>query len=797
MSKHTALLTWLRELGRDGLADVLVLRPEAAVPPPPALGQLAERLSNPLSVRRAMEQLDLACIQVLSALQVLGDGASEADLERLLGVPGTVSRAEFDRVLRTLRHRALVWPESGHRLRLIAPLRTAPAAGLGLGTPAATLLKDVAPEHLARLVRRIGCTPSRRRPDNVNRLLSYLRDADRVRAAVADAPPEVRTLLDELVWRSPRLTAAYSQYAPDGVWGDAAQRWLMTCGLLLPVGSAQAELPLEVGLALRGADYTVPVSARPTRPRVVALDQSDVDETASVAAASAVDAVTRVVELCDAQPLAWLRAGGVGVRELRRAAKAVGCGENMARLWLEIAEVAGLLTAAGDVVLPTEAFDGWRARQPGERVGPLMRAWWALEYSPSFVDPEVKPPPAMLSIGRHAHRQLRHDMLTAIATLPPATAIADLDEWVAELAWQQPLAHGDATILAGWARPIWAEAESLGIIAGGAASTLGRLLLGGESEALDAAAARMLPTAHASARFGADLTAVVSGVPSAELSILLDRVADQQSRDTASVWRFSPASVRRALDRGDTAESLLAELARVALGGLPQPLVYLVNDVARRHGALQVIPVACCVCSEDAALVAEIASHRKLRDLRLRLLSPTVLASAAPPRQTLELLREAGYAPVSARRDGTTVVEKVQHQRAEITRALRVHPARLPPEVPVTVPAREELLGLAEQLLVGSDDAGTPAIVRGVTSLTASILRQHTDRLADVEIDVLAYAIDTGSPVLIDYVDVAGKHERREVTPLEFGDGFLTGWCEPRDAERNFLVSNIRAVRAV
>jgi len=48
----------------------------------------------------------------------------------------------------------------------------------------------------------------------------------------------------------------------------------------------------------------------------------------------------------------------------------------------------------------------------------------------------------------------------------------------------------------------------------------------------------------------ADLTAVVTGTPSAGLLELLDSAAGPESRSGAWTWRFSPASIRRALAAG-------------------------------------------------------------------------------------------------------------------------------------------------------------------------------------------------------------------------------------------------------
>jgi hypothetical protein len=135
------------------------------------------------------------------------------------------------------------------------------------------------------------------------------------------------------------------------------------------------------------------------------------------------------------------------------------------------------------------------------------------------------------------------------------SALADPCEVVAELVWRLPAVHNAL----GTAAAI-REAEALGLIASGALTGLGRALLADDGMA--DAADRLIPPSTGKARLQADLTAVVSGLPSAELSALLDLTADADERDTASVWRFSPASVRRALDQGATASRCSATSRR-------------------------------------------------------------------------------------------------------------------------------------------------------------------------------------------------------------------------------------------
>ena len=177
-------------------------------------------------------------------------------------------------------------------------------------------------------------------------------------------------------------------------------------------------------------------------------------------------------------------------------------------------------------------------------------------------------------------------------------------------------------------------------------------------------AARLIPAAQRTVLLQSDLTAVATGAPAATLAAFLDLAADRESRGGGHTWRFSEASVRRAFDAGSSADELLAALHEAATGGrVPQPLQYLVTDLARRHGAVRVRPVGCVLRSEDPTLLAELPRVKSLARLGLTELAPTVYASALPVGETLAALRAAGYAPAGEHADGTIAFDRVTKHR--------------------------------------------------------------------------------------------------------------------------------------
>ncbi|MEK8171402.1 helicase-associated domain-containing protein [Streptomyces sp. M19] len=113
------------------------------------------------------------------------------------------------------------------------------------------------------------------------------------------------------------------------------------------------------------------------------------------------------------------------------------------------------------------------------------------------------------------------------------------------------------------------------------------------------------------------------------LAETLGVLAEVESKGGATVYRFTPASVRRALDAGRAASDLHDFLTAHSLTPVPQPLTYLIDDVARKHGRLRVGAASSYLRCDDDALLAEILADRRAAALRLRRLAPTVLAAQA------------------------------------------------------------------------------------------------------------------------------------------------------------------------
>jgi hypothetical protein len=781
---------WLAGLRPDELAAILVRRPEASTAPVPrTLGDVAARLSQQHHVGESVTTLCLPAIQVLETAQaLLPDGAASiplAELAALLGrEPGD---AELAAALEVLYQRALAWPVDD-QLVLSGPLRYAFAYPLRLGRPAAALLGSRPVDEIRRIGANLGARglSARAKRDVIDAVAARLAEPETVRDVVAGAPAELAQILHSLANRSPVVQGEHG-YLP-GVLDWAIER-----GLLVTDGWQFAEMPREVALCMRGPEWRAPFVAHPPLPPLPVADRSAVAREAAAAATALLSGVAAVI---DSAPIAPLKAGGVGAREMKRLSKATGIGEFEIGFYLELAGAAGLVQAGYDEVLPTPEYDAWAAAPPAERLSALVQSWLELPTVRLPSNPPLRP-----EHTEPARRRLRTTLLSVLGEISGAlpadgALVHPLLAWHAPLALDNPGEETSALL----SLTLWREATVLGVVARGALSPLGRAALDGTDVA--AAAAGMVTAPSDRAVFQADLTAVVSGTPSVEVSRLLDSCADREARGAASIWRFTPASVRRALDAGITADDLVERLSGV--GTVPQALQYVIGDVARRHGALRVRAVGCVLHGLDPILLKEAAADRRLSALRLSVIAPTVLSSARPPAETLAALRTAGYAPVAEDASGTPLAEVPPQRRAEQPIAVRRIRRQPGP------PRASDALALATKLLAtgigradeGRDGGGRQEARRGASTLAGhlsmlddTILRNAAPQLGRDEIHLLQRALHDSGRVHIEYLSAEGYRSQRTIEPLEIEDGnLLRAYCLLRSDERYFALARIKSV---
>jgi hypothetical protein len=803
VKSRSALATWLSSLDGSRLARVLAARQDAVSPPEPrSVGELADRLQRPGSVASALPRLALPHLQVAEALAALGAPATHDALVKLLGVTDDESSRELDASLEVLADHALVWPDGTGKLHMAAPLRQGWDTPLGLDAPLEECLADTTSDELRRMLVTLGVKPPVTKPQRLAALVEHHSSPERIASVIAKAPTAARKLLERRAEGAPQARAlVLGAPGPDL---EPGARWALDRGLLVQERHryGPARMPAEVALALRGAGWHAPFEPAPPLARLVPVTPANVEGEASAAAAAFLAHAVAVLSSCSATAPARLKSGGLGTREVTRIAKAARADDAVVRITLETSYAAGLLGRAGDHVAPTEAYDAWAEQEPAEQFAVLLQAWRDLPLTPTQArDGDNKALPALAGAPPCAGCvRAREGLLAAAAQLPAGQSVRVTSELGPLIGWHRPLADvspQDGTPFATVIR----EAELLGVLARGTLSPLGARLQADDPQGLSAVCRRLLPPATGTARIGADLTAVVSGTPSARLAALLDSVADREAGGAASVWRFSGGSIRRALDTGRTSDDIAADLAAVATAPLPQPLSYLITDTARAHGRVRVAPAACVVHGDEPALLAELAAHRGLAELGLRQLAPTVLVSRSPLSTTLAALRAKGYAPVAETAEGTVHIDRARPRRATIrvpaprgtrgkgnrgTTATRAAKA----------PAAVDPNALATRLLAAPPTPPEPAPLDGVPfgTDTEEIVAGWAKRLSYSDVRQLAHAIDAGQAISVEYVATSGSRTVRTLSRLELDPPYLEAWCHLRDAERVFTLSRIHSV---
>ncbi len=431
-------------------------------------------------------------------------------------------------------------------------------------------------------------------------------------------------------------------------------------------GLVEALRPAPAAASATGAaGAALPAPSRAPDPA-----ELDVQDAAAVADQCA-RAAEELVRLASALLAEWgregapiLRSGGVGARALARTAQALDLAPAATATLIELTASAGLLglDAEGEAWVPARPAVDWARAELPERWARLAAAWAGSARTPWLVGTRSDDGSLRPVLGDDVEapwaRRLRRRILMLLQALPEGAAATPT--WVrAALTHARPR----RPVPAGAVTAVLAEAELLGATGGGSLTRPGRVLAlsltrasdeppartqadAALLEALEAALARDLPTPVETLLVQSDLTAVVPGRPAPVLAELLERAGAVESRGGALTVRFTAESVRGALDAGLSADELVEALERFTPGPLPSALTVLIDDVARRHGAVRVRGVSSLLRAPDPAVAAGLIADARLRDLELAEAAPGVLISTAPPGRVLRELREAGLAPV-------------------------------------------------------------------------------------------------------------------------------------------------------
>ncbi|HMT49609.1 helicase-associated domain-containing protein [uncultured Dietzia sp.] len=733
---------WLAALSDDALVRLCELRPDVANPPPASLDVLASRLRLPASTARAIGTLTWPDLLILATAAALGADSGPVPLAAVAARVGVDDDEDaFRTAVRGLRDLALIWGEETHA-RIVpvtgAAIDAAPVTAPHPGEPTGAALEAAWSGLSAGAVGVLEAIARGRTP--VGSLGAGASGTVRAAAAELAAAGLAEVTGDDGEVVVPRAHAV-----------DRARHGVR------PVGSSLLHTPA----------WSAPAAA--SRAASAGLDASG-----GVAALDLLHRCDALLSALSVAPAATLKAGGVGVRELRRVARAAALEEHEPPLLLEVLAAAGLIavgdTEVGDtgfdsVWAPTEAADVWSAREPARRWAELVLAWWSMPRAAWRVGSQIEgggPVPALGDpVGPPAPTE-RSRVLRALSELGPASDPGDalLPEVVR---WFSPVWFSRAG-----ARPCTEtvdEARRLGLVVGTTATTAARLLAAGSptTDDLEPVLTAALPDPVSEVIVQADLTILAPGPLVPDLAADFAQLADVESAGAATTYRVTENSLRRALDSGRTAAGIRELLARTSITPVPQSLDYLIEDVARRHGRLRVGSALSFLRCDDPTLIAHVLGSPVAEACSLRSVAPTVLVSQARPLDLVETLREHGFAPVVE--DTTGAVVALSRPVARVTATAPRRAPRVPTRVATPAELRAAITAMRAADRVRSARGGTGAGYTG----EAAIARLHE-------------AASTGTAVTVSVVDAQGRSTSRIVVPASVAGGRIEG-IEPDSAE--------------
>ncbi len=125
----------------------------------------------------------------------------------------------------------------------------------------------------------------------------------------------------------------------------------------------------------------------------------------------------------------------------------------------------------------------------------------------------------------------------------------------------------------------------------------------------------------------------------------LERLAERESHDAATLYRLTANSIRRSLREGVEAPAIIAFLRRASAGRLPQNVERTLQEWGEKHGELRLAHVF-LLTARDEQTMREIRALPPLRPYLGAAISPVVtLVDSAHKEVVIELLERLGYWP--------------------------------------------------------------------------------------------------------------------------------------------------------
>ena len=704
----------LRARTDDALASIFKLRPDLVSPVPNDFSALAARATSTPSLVRALDSINMWHYQIIEAACALPEPFKKSEIV-------AVTSEETAFALDHLWQMGLLYKEGNN-------YRT--------------------PTNLKML---IGDEPAGLGPIAVKKFdFSILKEI----------PKASEEVLAKLTWGPPR-----GQIGNIKKPGNAIG-WLLDNGVLVALDSNTVALPRDVAIKLRGGKiHKEMVSKAPNL-----IGKEVVQKQIDLAAIANISTILRWCEellhnLSDEPPTA-LRTGGLGVRDLKKIAEHLGIDESCAGFVAELCYLGGLLVIdSDDQILPTSAFDIWLTKSAEERWYSLVVLWLDTSRVSGLIgkisDKNVAPlGPELDRAGASLIRRSTLKVLNDNPQLmPDVKSLQEIVKWI-----NPQRANND------YVEWTLREAEWLGITGQGALSTFGSNLLN-EKEVLEIESALPRPVDHILIQ--ADNSAVAPGPLTPELASEMGTIADIESRGGATVYRFSDSSIRRGLDHGKTGDQIKTFLSKISKTPMPQPLEYLITDIAKRHGRLRVGSAHTYIRCEDEGLVQQILHDKKCEHLRLRKIAPQVLVTDFELAEVIGELREFGYLP-AAENSGGVLLSQPNLRRSKS----RPKPPRIISEF--TAPKDAIVTAAVKTIRAGERSKKVEPIIPGTSSNeTLALINQY---------------INEGKSLIISYADNNGGVSNRIIEPISISLGTLTARDETSDEILQFRIPRINGV---
>ena len=723
---------YLRSVDDAALLNLFTARPDLVTPVPPDIASLAVRACSAPSLARAIDSLNQWQFQVLEAAASLNEPFLEKSVVSL-------TDKEAKSALEHLVTVGLVYPsEDGMRLP--------------------TQLRDV-----------IGTEPAGLGPASMAKLkLSELESA----------PVDAKKVLERLVWGPPRGSVGDIKNPGPGV------TWLLEKKFLVPLDQRTVILPREVAIALRGGKIH---KERFIKQPVLSGSKRD-ERQVNLAAIANVSTVLRWVEellnFWADEPADALRAGGLGVRDLKIISTHLGVDESCTAFVAELAYLASLISFdADDRILPSSKFDIWLMQTPADRWQMLASQWLITSRVSGLVGRvEAKNVaalgPELDRVNAARVRALTLDLLRENHGIAP-----EWNSFKEVLSWRAPVRRNSSLQdeLAEWTLR---EAEWLGITGQGALSKFGAQFLDGDDLS---SINEDLPKTVDHILIQSDNTAIAPGPLEHEISQALAMMAEIESRGGATVYRFTESTIRRALDHGKTGDEIKTFLIKTSKTPMPQPLEYLIADVAKKHGKLRVGNTSSFIRCEDTALISQIMNDKKLEILALRRIAPEVVICDMDATDAMRVLRECGYLPAGESANGMILTGP------KTNRALtKPRPPRVIGEV--EIPDIESLKTAIRALRTGEKSTYRQTRLRQVASEALGQLPRTT---ANETMEILNQFIIDEKTLSIGYADNNGGVTHRIIDPIRISAGALVARDHATGEVQSFRIPRITGVASL